>query len=798
MPALFKTWQTYSTLLSNNFRRMVRIIVYAAAAIYPILVFCFLVILKIPTRYFSLFIVCIALTFFLIFTSGKNTSGKKDRFRVASAGLLAAAGLSGFLFNSSFFLKMYPILMNAVMLVSFGYTLFAPPPMIFRFAVLQDKKIRGSLAEKRIENYCRKVTMVWCAFFILNGTAAAWTVFAGSDLVWSLYNGGLSYILIGVLFAGELIVRKMTNKKMPKAVPLSEFVPTSRSGEHVICYERAWGDGVYKTWGDFLADTACLRRAILAANSEKWILHTEDCWYFLCAFTALLQCGREVWITANISPEYLAEIREENTAFLTDKKFGENLNILFIPDLLKDSGSEDAPAPINAAETAIMMYTSGSTGEPKVIKQRLAEFEADNRFVLSKWGEEWLSRKVCSTVSHHHIYGLLFGILLPFTAGVPFRRHKISAAEEFNNLTDTSYMLVTVPGFLKRAVELNPFEGTGRTLKNVWIYTSAGALDRETAEKTEKVFGFWPLEVYGSTETSGIAWRISRNGPEWVPFDNAEIRLNESGCLVVRSVYIKNPEGFTTADMAEMLPDGRFLLKGRCDSIVKVEEKRVSLNEIEERLRHSDLVSDACVIALEGKRQYLAAAVVLSEKGNEIFTESGKYAVNRALRGYLLRFLEPVAIPRKWRYVQALPADSQGKKKKNGIEALFGVDILKSRLLAAEKVIEQGVTEDGKKKAVVEFTVPEESGYFNEHFPLIRVLPGVAQFELAVRFANRYLGSSLFVKNAKKIKFTSPVRPDVPLRMELVLYAELVEFTVTSPDGGKVYSSGNFLTGNSI
>ena len=152
--------------------------------------------------------------------------------------------------------------MNLLFLAAFGLTLLKPPSMIYRFALIQDKSIPNSLNEKRIESYCRKTTLVWIVFFVLNGSAAAWTIFSGSDAVWSIYNGGISYILIGTLFAGEFIVRKKVQKKMPKAVYLTEFNSKSRETSAVICYEGAWSDKKYKTWGDFIEGTAILRQKI--------------------------------------------------------------------------------------------------------------------------------------------------------------------------------------------------------------------------------------------------------------------------------------------------------------------------------------------------------------------------------------------------------------------------------------------------------------------------------------------------------------------------------------------------------
>jgi acyl-coenzyme A synthetase/AMP-(fatty) acid ligase len=179
------------------------------------------------------------------------------------------------------------------------------------------------------------------------------------------------------------------------------------------------------------------------------------------------------------------------------------------------------------------------------------------------------------------------------------------------------------------------------------------------------------VEVYGSTETSGIAWRQSVNGPEWTVFDNAKISQNRDGCLVIRSPYIKDPAGFETADMVEILEDGRFLLKGRLDSVVKIEEKRISFPEIENRILQSGLASDVCVISLEDKRQYLAAAIVFNNKGKERFDGLEKHEINVFWRQYLSQYFENIVIPKRWRYPETLPLDTQGKKKKEDIQFLF-------------------------------------------------------------------------------------------------------------------------------
>ncbi|MDR1932083.1 MAG: AMP-binding protein, partial [Spirochaetales bacterium] len=603
-----------------------------------------------------------------------------------------------------------------MLFVFFCYTLVSPPPLIFRLAILRDKTIKGSLAEKRVEKYCGRVTLLWCAFFVINGGIAAFTVFFTSDTVWTLYNGGVSYILMGILFGGELMIRTMAAKKMPKAVALSRFTYSSRADDTVMCYDSLYTAGEYKTWKDFLADTALMRRVIRKSDCLRWILHCEDCWYFLVGFAALLQCKKHILLTTSVSPEYIAEIRSEGTAFLTDQTIQGTLHIPSLLDGDKNvSAEETALTPrIDPDETVIVMYTSGTTGKPKAVRQRLTEFETDNAFILSKWGEEFLKRKLCSTVSQHHIYGLLFSILLPFTAGTPFRRRRMQYPEEFEKLTDDSYMIITVPAFLKRSVEIENPESL--KLRQPWIFTSGGVLTPETAKKTAEVFGFWPVEVYGSTETSGIAYRQSKNGPQWTAFDNALISKNDEGCLVIRSPYIKDPAGFTTGDLVTILDDGRFILKGRADSIVKIEEKRISLPEVENRLMQSGLVSDVCVVAMEDRRQYLAAALVLGPAGAQKFRGAEKRVINRYFQEYLLRFFENVLLPKKWRYLEALPLDAQGKKKRLDIQALFAP--ANPHGIPAEKVLEKTGT-----SVTLEIVIPPGSEYFDGHFPEFKLLP---------------------------------------------------------------------------
>ena len=118
----------------------------------------------------------------------------------AGAGVLA---LLTTLLNQALPLKLYPLLVNVVMLLVFATSLRFGPPVVERLARLQEPDLPSFAVA-----YTRKVTQVWCGFFVLNGGLALVTALWASDRTWALYNGLLAYVMMAVLFAGEWLVRR--------------------------------------------------------------------------------------------------------------------------------------------------------------------------------------------------------------------------------------------------------------------------------------------------------------------------------------------------------------------------------------------------------------------------------------------------------------------------------------------------------------------------------------------------------------------------------------------------------------
>ncbi len=97
----------------------------------------------------------------------------------------------------------YPVAVNTVMLVLFGGSLLTAMPLVERLARLREPDLT-----QRAVVYVRRVTQIWCLFFIINGGIALATCLAGSLHWWTVWNGMLSYLLMGSLMAGEWWVRR--------------------------------------------------------------------------------------------------------------------------------------------------------------------------------------------------------------------------------------------------------------------------------------------------------------------------------------------------------------------------------------------------------------------------------------------------------------------------------------------------------------------------------------------------------------------------------------------------------------
>ena len=132
-----------------------------------------------------------------------STNTKTSRICAVGACALAVTAAS---VNTELPVKFYPVIVNLIWLLVFSFSL-AGESVIEKFAKLKEPQ----LSEKG-RRYCRKVTVVWCVFFIINGSLALDSAINRSDVWWALYNGLIAYALIGLMFVVEWLVRRRIQK----------------------------------------------------------------------------------------------------------------------------------------------------------------------------------------------------------------------------------------------------------------------------------------------------------------------------------------------------------------------------------------------------------------------------------------------------------------------------------------------------------------------------------------------------------------------------------------------------------
>jgi 3-hydroxymyristoyl/3-hydroxydecanoyl-(acyl carrier protein) dehydratase len=232
-------------------------------------------------------------------------------------------------------------------------------------------------------------------------------------------------------------------------------------------------------------------------------------------------------------------------------------------------------------------------------------------------------------------------------------------------------------------------------------------------------------------------------------------------------------------DRAIAAAGGGFELRGRADRILKLEERRISLSAIERRLQASPLLDEARVLALPGHRILIAVAAVPSAEGRTWLQKSGRAGLAAVLRDWLAGHAEAIALPRRWRFVDALPVDAQGKSSERRLAELFRPHMPDARW-----------QERTPERARLELDVSPDLAAFEGHFPQAAVLPGVALLDWAVRLGREAFGLHGGVLRMEAVKFQHLVRPGACLQVELDWQPAAAQLGFRFVSGQGVHASG--------
>jgi 3-hydroxymyristoyl/3-hydroxydecanoyl-(acyl carrier protein) dehydratase len=205
------------------------------------------------------------------------------------------------------------------------------------------------------------------------------------------------------------------------------------------------------------------------------------------------------------------------------------------------------------------------------------------------------------------------------------------------------------------------------------------------------------------------------------------------------------------------------------DRMLKIEDKRVSLPEIEAALGAHGFVHQAHCLPVTNKngREVVGACVCLSQEGREFAFESGRKKIVELLKGHMAQRADRVAIPQKWRFVDEMPINAHGKV----IPAKMAAIMLSS--VAEPVVLKKTVLGD---TAEMEMAFMAGSAYFEGHFPVHAILPGVVQVHFAAHFSDKIWKTGAMFKSIKRLRFSKIVQPSQKLRLNLARAGQEVSF----------------------
>ena len=307
---------------------------------------------------------------------------------------------------------------------------------------------------------------------------------------------------------------------------------------------------------------------------------------------------------------------------------------------------------------SFLYYTSGSTGFPTAAlktKENISSEIDDLTTLLSSY----TIKKVIVTVPFIHIYGSLFGLFYPLHNNIDIVLKEHFLPNDLLDLIDDYSLVITTPLYIKA---LNKISSKKDLNKSIFISSTAPLLSEDAKEFKEK-FNSNVIQIFGSTETGGIAYKQS-DEELWTPLKSVKISTNENNELKVNSPYVSNiiyekefkqtNYEIQTFDYVELL-DNKFKLIGRSSQILKIAGKRYSTIQIENILEKEEDISKALVL-VNSNNNSLRGEIL------DITLETKKEFTTKDIQNILKKELSNLKFSINLKLVDKIKTSSTGKK----------------------------------------------------------------------------------------------------------------------------------------
>lgn len=418
-----------------------------------------------------------------------------------------------------------------------------------------------------------------------------------------------------------------------------------KQADEVIFYDHT--NPVY--YADIVPRIVAVQKYLLDKDINICVVYNQRVDGFLAQILACLVSGVDIILPANLTDDMLKPLHD-------------------LPQLINQNidATDDDNDSIKTIrdDCKISLFTSGSTGEPKKITRHFSQLVAEVNELSSLWPLK--NHLFVASVSHQHIYGLLFKLLWPFYSGSVVAIQAIKYEESLLQFYNAQWPLVFVssPAFLKR---MQSKDKQSQALKQ--LFCSGGLLADNRHQWLEDQLQAQVIQVYGSSETGGIAYKNC--GHDWQFFPSVETKLIKE-CLWVKSPFCYSADWQNTQDRIKRTERGMQLL-GRIDKIVKLEDKRVSLTQIERIISEHKAVEAVQTLVLQENKQMIAAVIQLTGAYQKKLKQQiiKDIEIKNDIRHLLKPHVDALALPRKIKFVTTMPENQQGKTTAAMLRSIF-------------------------------------------------------------------------------------------------------------------------------
>lgn len=585
----------------------------------------------------------------------------------------------------------------------------------------------------------------------------------------------------------------MHSSSLSSFIPLDSILLTARPPEQVFAFCPAKAI----SWQVWQARVHAWQECLSQYKEEKWAVFHSDSAEFSAILFALWSLNKTSCIPGINNSATTKDLEKHADGFI-----GQFEGHIFKPYLQSATAVSDdtcslavMPSKLNIELPLIEIFTSGSSGKPLAIAKTLTQLSREIESLEQLWGCDINSARIVSTVSHQHIYGLLFRILWPICAQRAFSRFNFEFIEDLANKLNSigETVLISSPTHLSRLPE--GLDKTHIRSLTKAVFSSGAPLKEQDSYQAFEFFHTNINEVFGSSETGGIAWRQQHSNQYqyWNVLPNVIFKIDtDSSRLQTQSPHLMTDDWYLTSDLAQGIDQHSFKLLGRSDKIVKVEGKRLSITAMENRLMAETSIEEARIITIDtNKRIEIGAAIVLSTQGLCLLAKIGRRAFSLQLKEALLTQFERPLLPRRWRFVAEFKRNSQSKVLHQDLIDLFMQTAPHVLLPVIVKT-----AQENENTVLLDLIVPKELRYFDGHFDQHPVLPGVVQTHWAEYYAREHFEFSENFSGLSNIKFQQIITPGQEVKLLLSLShkneSTAISFSYSSDTGKHASGKLNF------